>query len=97
MLLLQMASLKYIDVVVTIALKRSGMILSVLGGWLIFHERMGPQRVAAALVVLAGALMIYFDFPPALRWATTAGALLVTAYVGGSRQTRLAAPVAPQD
>lgn len=97
MLLLQMASLKYIDVVVAIAIKRSGMILSVFGGWLIYHERMGRQRLAAATVVLAGALMMYFDFPPVVRLAICAGALLVTAYVAGARSARLADPVGPQD
>jgi drug/metabolite transporter (DMT)-like permease len=99
MLLLQMASLKYIDVVVTIALKRSGMILSVLGGWLIFREKMGPQRLIAASVVLTGALMMYLDFPVWLRWGACGGGVLAAAYLAGFGQERprISGAAVPQD
>ena len=61
-LLLHFASLQYVDAVVTIAIKRSGMLLSVLAGSLLFKELHGAQRLAAALVVLMGVFIMYFDF-----------------------------------
>ena len=61
MLLLQFASLQYVDAVVTIAIKRSGMLLSVIAGSLLFGEKHGRQRLAAAFVVLMGVLVMYFN------------------------------------
>jgi len=58
-LLLQLLTLHYIDVVLCIALKRAGIILTVLAGWLIFHEKYITDRVIAAVVMLVGALMVY--------------------------------------
>jgi len=58
-LVLQLLTLHYIDVVLCIALKRAGIILTVLAGWLIFRERYITDRVIAAVVMLVGALMVY--------------------------------------
>jgi drug/metabolite transporter (DMT)-like permease len=60
-LLLHFASLQYVDAVVTIAIKRSGLLLSVLAGSLFFREPYGRQRMAAGSVVLIGVFMIYFE------------------------------------
>jgi drug/metabolite transporter (DMT)-like permease len=60
-LLLHFASLQYIDAVVTVAIKRSGMVLSVIAGSFFFGERNARQRLAAACVVLMGVLLMYFD------------------------------------
>ena len=60
-LLLHFASLQYVDAVVTIAIKRSGMLLSVIAGAYFFQERNGRQRLAAAFVVMMGVLTMYFD------------------------------------
>jgi drug/metabolite transporter (DMT)-like permease len=60
-LLLHFASLQYIDAVVTVAIKRSGMVLSVIAGSFFFGERRARQRLAAAFVVLMGVLLMYFD------------------------------------
>jgi len=60
-LLLYFASLQYIDAVVTVAIKRSGMVLSVIAGSFFFGERNARQRLAAASVVLMGVLLMYFD------------------------------------
>lgn len=51
---------------VTIAVKRSGMLLSVLAGAYFFHEQRSRQRLAAALVVLMGVFTMYFNLRP---WA----------------------------
>jgi bacterial/archaeal transporter family protein len=59
-LLLHFGSLRYIDPVVTIAIKRSGMLLSVLAGAYFFHEQRSRQRLAAAFVVLMGVFSMYF-------------------------------------
>ena len=58
-LLLQFISHKYIQVVVTISIKRAGIVLAVFCGWLFFHEQQVPDRLIAASVMLAGALMLY--------------------------------------
>jgi drug/metabolite transporter (DMT)-like permease len=58
-LLLQFQSHNYIDVVITITLKRAGIVLAVLAGWLIFHERQIADRLIASGVMIAGAAMIY--------------------------------------
>ena len=63
-LLLHFASLQYIDAVVTIAIKRSGMLLSVLAGSVFFQEKAIGQRLAAAFVVLIGVFMMYFTLRP---------------------------------
>jgi bacterial/archaeal transporter family protein len=76
-LLLHFASLQYIDAVVTIAIKRSGMLLSVLAGSFFFQEKALGQRLAAALVVLIGVFMMYLQLRPwqlGTAFAVAAGA-----------------------
>jgi uncharacterized membrane protein len=58
-LLLQFVSHKYIQVVITISLKRAGVILTVIFGGLIFREHHMAERLIAASVMTAGALMLY--------------------------------------
>lgn len=41
-----------------IAVKRSGMVLAVLLGWLLYEEPYGPRRLALSVVVLAGLLLM---------------------------------------
>lgn len=72
-LLLQFSSHNYIDVVITISIKRAGIILAVLMGWLIFRERNITDKVIAASVMLAGVLILYLPL-------TAAQALLVVAF-----------------
>jgi len=60
-LLLQFQSHNYIDVVITISLKRAGIVLAVLAGWLIFREREIADRLIALAVMVAGAFMIYLS------------------------------------
>jgi uncharacterized membrane protein len=58
-LLMQFISHNYIDVVITISVKRAGIILAVLMGWLIFKERGITDKLIASSVMLAGVLIIY--------------------------------------
>ena len=60
--LLQFTSHRYIDVVLTITIKRAGILLSVLAGWLIFRERDVEDRLIAAFVMLCGVFLIYLPF-----------------------------------
>ena len=58
-LLLQFASYHYIDVVISVSIKRAGIVLAVFFGWLFFRERGIPDKVIASSVMLAGVLIIY--------------------------------------
>lgn len=58
-LLFQLSSHYYIDVVITISVKRAGIVLTVLLGWLVFRERNISEKLIAASVMLAGVLIIY--------------------------------------
>lgn len=58
-LLFQLSSHNYIDVVITISIKRAGIILTVLLGWLVFKERDIGDKLIAASVMLVGVLIIY--------------------------------------
>lgn len=73
-LILQLSSHNYIDVVITISVKRAGIILAVLLGWLVFGERGITDRVIASMVMLAGVLIIYLPLD-------TTQALLLTGLV----------------
>ena len=58
-ILLQFAAYRYIDVVIVISIKRAGIILSVLSGWLFFHERQIRDRLMAASVIFVGVTILY--------------------------------------
>jgi uncharacterized membrane protein len=58
-LLFQLASYAYIAVVITVSIKRAGIILSVFAGWLFFRERGITDKVIAASVMFCGVLILY--------------------------------------
>jgi drug/metabolite transporter (DMT)-like permease len=58
-LIFQLSSHNYIDVVITISVKRAGIILVVLLGWLVFKERNIGDKLIASSVMLVGVLIIY--------------------------------------
>ncbi len=58
-LLFQLASYSYIAVVITVSIKRAGIILSVFSGWLFFKERGITDKVIAASVMFCGVLILY--------------------------------------
>jgi drug/metabolite transporter (DMT)-like permease len=78
-LLLQFASHNYIDVVITITLKRAGVILAVLAGWLIFREKQIRDRLVASGVMLAGVIIIYL--PLNMRTSMSIAAITCTLLV----------------
>jgi len=58
-LLLQFATYNYIDVVITVSIKRAGIVLAVFFGWLFFRERGITDKMIAASVMFAGVLILY--------------------------------------
>lgn len=64
-LLLQLAAYQYIDVVITVSIKRAGIVLAVFSGWLFFRERGITDKVIAASVMFAGALILYLPLTAA--------------------------------
>jgi uncharacterized membrane protein len=74
-LLFQLASYAYIAVVITVSIKRAGIILSVLSGWLFFHERGITDKVIAASVMFCGVLILYLPLS-AMQTAGIAAATL---------------------
>jgi uncharacterized membrane protein len=76
-LLFQFTSHNYIDVVITISLKRAGVVLAVLMGWLIFRERDIKDKVMASCVMVTGALMFYV--PMTLNESLTLAAVAIAA------------------
>jgi drug/metabolite transporter (DMT)-like permease len=75
-LLFQLASHNYIQVVITISIKRAGIILTVLMGWLIFKEKGIGDKLIAASVMLVGVLIIYLKLAFGASVLLASGALL---------------------
>ncbi len=75
--LLQFTSHRYIDVVLTITIKRAGIILSVIAGWLIFKEKHIEDRLVAATAMLCGVVLIYLPFSVRVQLALTVAVLLL--------------------
>ncbi len=73
-LLFQLASYSYIAVVITVSIKRAGIVLSVFSGWLFFRERGITDKVIAASVMFCGVLILYLPVSP----LETAGIALFT-------------------
>src|ERR1035438_7315994 len=71
-LLFQLGSYAYIAVVITVSIKRAGIILSVLAGWLFFREREIPDKVIAASVVFCGVLILYLPLSVVQSWGMLA-------------------------
>ncbi|GAC1674151.1 MAG: hypothetical protein NVS9B4_28330 [Candidatus Acidiferrum sp.] len=78
-LLLQFAAYHYIDVVITVSIKRAGIVLAVFSGWLFFRERGITDKVIAASVMFAGVLILYLPLTAAQALAMTALTLTLTA------------------
>jgi uncharacterized membrane protein len=58
-LLFQLASYAYLAVVITVSIKRAGIVLAVLAGWLFFREKEIRDKVIAASVMFCGVLILY--------------------------------------
>jgi drug/metabolite transporter (DMT)-like permease len=76
-LLFQLASYTYLAVAITVSIKRAGIILAVIAGWLFFREKGITDKVIAASVMFCGVLILYLPLtaPQAavLTLATLAG------------------------
>jgi drug/metabolite transporter (DMT)-like permease len=75
-LLFQLASYAYIPVVITVSIKRAGIVLAVLAGWLFFRERGITDKVIAATVMFCGVLILYLPVSPFEAMAIVAATLL---------------------
>jgi uncharacterized membrane protein len=58
-LLFQLASYSYLAVVITVSIKRAGIILAVGAGWLFFREREITDKLIATAVMFCGVLILY--------------------------------------
>jgi drug/metabolite transporter (DMT)-like permease len=58
-LLIQYVTVTYLAIVITISIKRAGIVLAILAGWLIFKERDIRDKLIAALVMVGGILIFY--------------------------------------
>ena len=89
-LLFQLASYAYIPVVITVSIKRAGIVLSVLAGWLFFREREITDKVIAASVMFCGVLILYLKVTPltafAMVGATLAG-MAIALYATREKKT----------
>ena len=74
-LLFQLASYTYIAVVITVSIKRAGILLSVFAGYLFFHERGITDKVIAASVMFCGVLILYLPLTPWQAAALSAATL----------------------
>ncbi len=87
-LIFQLSSHNYIAVAITISIKRAGIILIVLLGWLVFKERDIGDKLIAASVMLAGALVFY------LRLSLPQGIGLAVVALAAGKHVLLQKPVA---
>jgi len=77
-LLLQFAALTHLRAVLTICIKRSGILATVIAGWLIFGESDIGERLTAACVMVVGAMMLYLS----LNLVQQSSLMVVTAVLG---------------
>ena len=75
-LLFQLASYAYIPVVITVSIKRAGIVLAVFAGWLFFRERGITDKVIAASVMFCGVLILYLKVTSAEAVAIVAATLI---------------------
>ena len=75
-LLFQLASYSYLAVVITVSIKRAGIILAVVAGWLFFREREITDKLIATAVMFCGVLILYL---PLTAMQAAAVALLTLA------------------
>ena len=75
-LLFQLASYAYIPVVITVSIKRAGIVLAVFAGWLFFRERGITDKVIAASVMFCGVLILYLKVTPGEALGIVAATLI---------------------
>lgn len=98
-LILQYASYYYVDVVIAITIKRAGIVLAVVFGWLFFRERSITDKLIGCSVMVAGIVIIYLPvnaLQTALITAFTAAAAGVALYATRNRGESSVAEAAPK-
>ncbi len=75
-LLLQYQSYHYLDVVIAVSIKRAGIVLSVLFGWLFFSERDLVNKLIATSVMFIGVVILYLPITVPQAVAAAAATLL---------------------
>ena len=60
-ILLQFESYQYLDSVIVISIKRSGIVLAVVFGWIVFKERNIRDKLMASTMMFIGVSMLYFS------------------------------------
>lgn len=78
-LVLQYSAIKYISVVITISIKRAGIVLAVLVGWLVFRERGIATKLIASSIMFAGVLVLYLP----VTFAQACGVCVLTLVLAG--------------
>lgn len=100
-LIFQLSSHNYIDVVITISLKRAGIILVVLLGWLVFKEKNIGDKLIASSVMLIGVLIIYLPVTLLQGWlialAATIGMFIAFYLTRGPSEDETAVPLVRQE
>ena len=75
-LLFQLASYSYLAVVITVSIKRAGIILAVIAGWLFFRERGITDKLVATAVMFCGVLILYLPLTTAQAIGLTLATLI---------------------
>jgi drug/metabolite transporter (DMT)-like permease len=78
-ILLQFESYQYLDSVIVISIKRSGIVLAVVFGWLFFRERNIRDKLMASTMMFIGVSMLYFPLTTLQATATAAVTLILMA------------------
>jgi drug/metabolite transporter (DMT)-like permease len=90
-MLAQFIAVVYLPVVITMCIKRAGIVLTVLAGWLIFRERDITDRLIGASAMVSGVILFYLPLQVSQALTLTSlavvglgGALYLTRNIGAS-------------
>jgi drug/metabolite transporter (DMT)-like permease len=75
----QFIAVMYLPVVIAICIKRAGIVLTVLAGWLVFRERDITDRLIAAFAMMGGIAIFYLPLDPSQVMILTGVVLAVVA------------------
>jgi drug/metabolite transporter (DMT)-like permease len=75
----QFIAVMYLPVVIAICIKRAGIVLTVLAGWLVFRERDITDRLIAAFAMMGGIAIFYLPLQPSQIMILTGVVLAVVA------------------
>ena len=96
-MLTQFLAVMYLPVVIVMCIKRAGIVLTVLAGWLIFREKNITDRLIAAMAMVGGIVLFYLPLRNSAAFGITgvfAAALALALYL--TRQRNRANQTMPQ-